>query len=91
MDELITWVIIGLFYAPLHFAVPVLIVFVRETSADRRRDAIRRTLLDCTFSMTLAFALVIWLASDHLALAMGILLLSMASPYLRLLLHKAPA
>jgi hypothetical protein len=91
MDELITWAIIGLFYAPLHFAVPVLVALLRERSAALRREAIRRTLIDCTISMSIAFALVIWLAREHLALAMGILLLSMATPYLRLLLPKAPA
>jgi hypothetical protein len=37
--------------------------------------------------MVLAFVVVIWLAGDRLQVAMIVLLLSMATPYLRIWLH----
>jgi hypothetical protein len=41
--------------------------------------------------MVLAFVVVIWLASDRLQVAMFVLLLSMATPYLRIWLHHRAA
>ncbi len=89
MDTLVTWLIIALFYAPLHFLVPLLVVFLAagEPPAALRRRLIA-TAIDCALSMALAFTLVIWLAGERMALAMSILLLSMATPYLRIGLHR---
>jgi len=89
MDPLITWAIIALFYAPLHYLVPMLVVFLtgsEEVSALKRR--LVSTAIDCTVSMTLAFALVIWLAGERMLLAMGLLLVSIAAPYVRIALHR---
>jgi hypothetical protein len=92
MDAIVTWAIIALFYAPLHFAIPLLIVFFRATpSEEARRADLMRTAWDCAGSMTLAFTLVIWLARERLGFAMTILLASMAVPYVRLLLRRRPA
>ena len=80
-----TWIIIALFYAPLHFSIPILVVGVRAPDAGRRRRAIISAAIDCAVSMTIAFALAIWLAADHLQWAVAILLLFMLLPYLRAL------
>lgn len=85
MDHLVTWLIVALFYAPLHYLIPLLVAVMRSPDAAGRKLAIRGALIDCSLSMGLAFTLVIWLAREHLTLAMGILLLSMAAPYVRVL------
>jgi hypothetical protein len=92
MDTTIVWLIVALFYAPLHYLLPVLVVLMtgREEGEARRRRLIA-TAIDCTASMVLAFVVVIWLAGDRLQVAMFVLLLSMATPYLRIWLHHRAA
>jgi hypothetical protein len=92
METTIVWVIIALFYAPLHYLLPLLVVVMtgREEGEARRRRLVA-TAIDCTLSMAIAFAVVIWLAADRLQLAMVVLLLSMAAPYLRIWLHHRAA
>lgn len=85
MDNVVTWIIIALFYAPLHYLLPVLVVVMRSDEQQRRRR-LRQTLIDCSLSMLASFALVIWLVSaDRITPAMLALLLSMALPYARIL------
>jgi hypothetical protein len=85
MDSLLTWFIIALFYAPLHYLMPALVVVMRSTEQERRPN-LMRALLDCTLSMLLTFAVVIWLVSgERITAAMLVLLLSMALPYIRIL------
>jgi hypothetical protein len=84
MDTTVTWFIIALFYAPLHYLVPLLVVLIRS-GEQARRPAVIRTLVDCTLSMAASFAMVVWLVGlDRLAPAMAVLLSSMALPYIRL-------
>lgn len=92
MDTTIVWLIIALFYAPLHYLLPLLVVVMtgREEGEARKRRLVA-TAIDCTLSMVIAFAVVIWLAADRLQLAMLVLLLSMATPYLRIWLHHRAA
>jgi hypothetical protein len=92
MDNLITWIVIALFYIPVHYLLPVLVVVMRS-GEQQRRKALIATLIDCSVSMTASFVLVIWLVSQQrLSLAMAILLLSMALPYIRILAgHRDPA
>jgi hypothetical protein len=90
MDEVIVWVIIAAFYAPLHFSSPVLFLFItgQEDEATRRR-LIRNALIDSSLSMLAAFALAIGLAgTGFLFPAMLLLLLSMAFPFLRIWRHR---
>ncbi len=88
LNDWLVWLIIALFYAPLHFLPPVLIVLLGSDSGERRQRLIG-TLFDCSASMAFSLATVIWLvARDRLTVAMGILLLSMGLPYIRLLLHR---
>jgi ABC-type sugar transport system permease subunit len=88
MDATIVWLIVALFYAPLHFLLPILVALMtgREESEARKRRLVA-TAIDCTLSMVVAFAVVIWLAAERLQVAMFVLLLSMALPYLRIWLH----
>jgi hypothetical protein len=89
LDTLITWLIIALFYAPLHFLVPMLVVFIASADAPLERKArLTATAIDCTLSMTIAFSLVIWLVGERMVLAMSLLLVSMATPYLRIALQR---
>jgi hypothetical protein len=89
MDTAVFWVIIALFYAPLHYLIPLVIVFFQnvEDPAARKKQMIA-TAIDCTISMTLAFSLVIWLSADHLQTAMFVLMISMSLPYVRVWLHR---
>jgi hypothetical protein len=90
MDEFIIWAIIIGFYAPLHYLLPVLVLFVTgQESEQTRRRLIRNSLIDSTLSLVIAFAIVITLvALGHLFVAMVILLLSMSAPFFRIWRHR---
>ncbi|MCU7960719.1 MAG: hypothetical protein KZQ58_12150 [gamma proteobacterium symbiont of Bathyaustriella thionipta] len=87
MDDFIVWLIIALFYAPLHYLGPILLLAMRTDEA-QRRSAINKTILDCSLSMLVSFGLLVWLASDYLLLAMVLLLCSMFVPYIRVFLQS---
>ena len=88
MDDVVVWLIIAGFYVPLHYLLPILIVIMFSTSkTDRRRDVLA-TAMDCTVSMTATFIIVVWLAADHLGMAMLILLLSLSAPYFRIIFKR---
>lgn len=92
MDATIVWLIVALFYAPLHYLLPLLVVVMTGSEeGEARRRRLIATAIDCTASMVIAFAVVIWLAGDRLQVAMIVLLLSMATPYLRIWLHHRAA
>ena len=92
MDSFITWLIIAIFYAPLHYLIPIVIVFFQNVSyTDLRKRRMITTAMDCTLSMTVAFALVIWLSGNRLQAAMLILMISMSIPYLRIWLQRRKA
>lgn len=89
MTEAITWIIIALFYAPIHYLLPVLVTLMRS-SENARRTAVIGTLLDCTLSMVFSFTLATWLISkDRVTAAMAVLLVSMALPYIRVLARRS--
>jgi uncharacterized membrane protein len=89
MDTLVFWVIIALFYAPLHYLIPIVIVFFQNVEdPERRKRRMIATAIDCTLSMSSAFALVIWLSGDRLQTAMFVLMISMSLPYFRIWLHR---
>jgi ABC-type methionine transport system permease subunit len=89
MNEVVVWLIIAAFYAPLHFGGPLGVVILIERDVRLRRRMIRYMLLDCALSMLTAFTLVIWLAGNTLGLAMAIMLLSMLVPYLLMFIHHS--
>jgi hypothetical protein len=92
MDATVVWLIIALFYAPLHYLLPMLVVVMTGSEEDEaRKRRLIATAIDCTASMVIAFVVVIWLAADRLQVAMFVLLLSMATPYLRIWLHHRAA
>jgi hypothetical protein len=90
MDNLVVWLIIVAFYAPLHYLLPVLILFITGTeSEEARKDLIRRALIDSTLSMVTAFAVVIYLVGqERMSAAMLILLLSMLYPFIGIWRHR---
>ena len=92
MDAAVVWLIIALFYAPLHYLLPMLVVVMTGSEeGEARKRRLVATAIDCTLSMLIAFVVVIWLAGDQLQIAMFVLLLSMATPYLRIWLHRRAA
>jgi hypothetical protein len=90
MDDLVVWLIIIAFYAPLHYLLPVLVLFITGHESDEvRRGLIRRALTDSTLSMVGAFAIVIYLTEQELmSTAMLILLVSMGIPFIRIWGHR---
>lgn len=88
MDEAIVWLIIALFYAPLHYGGPIGVAILTSPSARLRQRLVRYMLIECSITMLIAFALVIWQVNDNLGIAMLILLLSMLVPYLSLWAHR---
>lgn len=90
MDDVIVWIIIAGFYAPLHYLLPVLILFITgRESEDIRKRLIRNSLIDSTLSMAIAFGIVITLTTQgQMSIAMAILLLSMGYPFIRIWHHR---
>jgi hypothetical protein len=90
MDDIIIWIIIAGFYAPLHYLLPVLVLFITgQESETTRRRLIRNSLIDSTLSMAVAFAIVITLANlGHMLPAMVVLLASMSLPFVRIWRHR---
>jgi len=92
MEATVVWLIVALFYAPLHYLLPMLVVVMTGSEeGEARKRRLVATAIDCTLSMLIAFVVVIWLAGDQLQIAMLVLLLSMATPYLRIWLHHRAA
>ena len=90
MDDIVVWIIIAGFYAPLHYLLPVLVLFITGLETEeRRKRLIRNSLIDSTLSMAIAFAVVITLAGQgRMSVAMTILLLSMGFPFIRIWRHR---
>ena len=88
MSEAVVWLIIAAFYAPLHFGGPVGVAILTSEGVQYRQRMVRHMLVDSAVSMLLAFMLVIWLARDKMQLAMMVMLLSMAVPYVMLFIHR---
>ncbi len=86
MDDIIVWTIIVAFYAPLHFLLPALFLFITGSESNEvRRQLIRKALIDSALSMVAAFVVVILLVqADRIPLAMLVLLLSMTIPFIRI-------
>lgn len=90
MNDIVVWIIIAAFYAPLHYLAPVLFLFItgQEDETTRRR-LIRNALIDSTLSMVLVFGLVILLVkTGNIFIAMMTLLVSMAVPFFRIWQHR---
>jgi hypothetical protein len=90
VDDPVIWIIIIAFYAPLHFMLPVLFLFIvgDETEAVRKQ-LIRRALMDAALSMVVAFAVAILLVNNsQIALAMVVLILFMLAPFIRILRNR---
>jgi len=83
MDDWIAWLIIIGFYAPLHYLMPALVLFITGTEAEAtRRRLIRRAVIDSTVSMVAAFVVVVTLVNAGLVFpAMAVLFLSMLYPF----------
>lgn len=90
MQDAIVWLIIAAFYAPLHYLLPVLVLFITgNESADVRKRLVRSALIDATLSMAVAFAVAIYLAGrQQISTAMLVLLLAMGFPFVRLWRHR---
>lgn len=90
MNEMTIWIIVIAFYAPLHYMIPILVLFITgNESDDVRKQLIHRALIDSTLSMVLAFTIAIALVNMELMIwAMLVLLISMPTPFFRILQHR---
>ena len=90
MNDPVIWIIIIAFYAPLHFMLPVLFLFiVGHESETMRQRLIRIALIDAALSMVVAFALAIVLVNyEQIAFAMVILVLFMVVPFIRIIRNR---
>ena len=90
MDSILVWLIIVAFYAPLHYLLPVLVLFITGRETDQVRSGLmRRALLDSTLSMVAAFAIAIYLVGQGMmSSAMLVLLLSMLYPFIGIWRHR---
>ena len=90
MDDPVIWLIIIAFYAPLHFMLPVLFLFIVGGETETvRKQLIRSALIDAALSMVVAFALAIILVNyEQIALAMVILILFMLVPFMRIIRNR---
>ena len=90
MEDPIIWIIIIAFYAPLHFMLPVLFLFiVGDETETVRKQMIHSALIDAGISMVVAFALAILLVNyDQITLAMVILVLFMLVPFIRIIKNR---
>ncbi len=90
MNDTIIWIIIIAFYAPLHFMLPVLILFITgNESESARKSLIRLALIDSTVSMLFAFMLAIVLVKmDLMIWGMLALLISMFIPLIRIIRQR---
>jgi fatty acid desaturase len=90
VDDPVIWIIIIAFYAPLHFMLPVLFLFiVGDETEVVRKQLIRSAVIDAALSMVVAFALAILLVShSQIALAMVVLVLFMLAPFIRILRNR---
>jgi len=90
VDEPIIWIIIIVFYAPLHFMLPVLFLFiVGDESETVRKQLIRSAIIDAAVSMVVAFSLAIILVNySQIALAMVALILFMLTPFIRIIRNR---
>jgi len=86
MSDLVIWIIVVAFYAPLHFMLPVVFLFITgRESEELRRQLIRSVVRDAFLSMVVAVALAVLLVQLGWILpAMLLLMLSMAMPFLRI-------
>ena len=90
MNDPVIWIIIIAFYAPLHFMLPVLFLFIvgHESEADRKQ-LIRNAMVDAAASMVVAFGLAIMLVYyEHVTLAMVALVLFMLVPFMRIIRNR---
>jgi uncharacterized membrane protein YesL len=90
VNDPIIWIIIVVFYAPLHFMLPVLFLFIVGNEAEVvRRQLIRHALIDAALSMFIAFIVAVVLVNyDHVALAMVTLMLFMLVPFIRIVRRR---
>ncbi len=86
MSDVVIWIIVIAFYAPLHFMLPVLFLFITGKEPEAVRKAlIRSAIRDALISMIVAIALAVLLVQlGWIMPAMLVLMLSMSLPFLRI-------
>ncbi len=86
MSDVVIWVIVIAFYAPLHFMLPVLFLFITGKEPEAVRKALIRSVIrDALMSMIVAIALAVLLVNlGWIMPAMLVLMLSMSLPFLRI-------
>lgn len=85
MNDIGAWLIGLAFYAPIHFLGPLLVLLLTGPADGAARSArLRATLIECTLTMVVAFALAVPLFRSHPGWAAAILGVAMFVPYTHL-------
>lgn len=87
MSDVVIWIIVIAFYAPLHFMLPVLFLFITGKESETvRRQLIRSVMRDALLSLVAAITLAVLLVNlGWIMPAMLVLMLSMLLPFVRIL------
>lgn len=90
MDDPVLWIILAVFYAPLHFMLPVLFLFiVGGESEGAKKSLVRGALIDAGVSMGVAFVIAALLINNgYIALAMVALMLFLLVPIIRIVVKR---
>lgn len=83
------WLVAGLFYIPIHFGIPAMLVFYFTLDcSELRAGKLKWMILESTVSLVLAFLIAIWLWEKMLGLTIAALVLSSIIPIAHILLTK---
>lgn len=90
MSDTLVWIIALLFYAPIHYLGPVLVTLLTGSGPPAAsRKLLGRILIDCTFSMLLAFFLAVIIFDKSPQVAAVMLLVAMLVPYIHIWLSRS--
>jgi len=85
MNDIDVWLIGALFYAPIHYLGPLLVIVLNASADDPLFAArIKLTVVECTLTMVAAFGLAALLFRNHPGVTTLVLASAMAVPYLHL-------
>ena len=77
------FIVTAVFYAPFHLGPPVLFALLYGRNADEKKAYVREILIESFVTMIIALVAFFMLWETRLWIAVGIMLLMMGLPYIR--------